>query len=194
MTADFATLLVEPPRVRCLGVVLQPFALGHLLTLRAIGSRFVIGEFPLFEDLIAGAFICAHTWEENQMLLRSKWRRNARLKMWGWLAGRFDVPANLVALDSHIRSGQELAETVKSRGASTRYLVSEWEARLFAYLRSIGYSDSEILNMPLLRAHALFVAYLEENNLMEFKSRRAIAVEDRMTQLVEEMEREAFSA
>lgn len=191
MNADFASVMVSPPRVRCIGVGLQPFTFGHWLLLRATGSRFSTGEFPLYEDLIAGAFICAHTWEENQALLRSPLRRWLRLKVWGWLAGRFDVVKELVTLAAHVRDGAELPEQAKARGGGVRYLISEWDTRLFAHLLSLGYSESAALNMPLMKANKLFVAYLEESGLGEFKSKRALDREDEMTRLVEEMEREA---
>ncbi len=189
MNADFASVMVQPPRVRCIGVELLPFSLGHLLLLRATGSRYVRGECPLFDDLIAGAFICAHSWEENQRLLHAPLRRWLRLKVWGLFAGKFDVLSQLLTLHWHIANATRLPEQAKaSSNSGVRYLCSEWETRLFAYLKSIGYSDREALNMPLALAHKLFVAYLEENDLATFKSRRDDEIEDRMTRIVEEME------
>lgn len=191
MEADFASTMVSPPRVRCIGVDLLPFSLGHWLMLRATQSRYARGEFPLYEDLIAGAFICAHTWEENQKLLRSPLRRWLKLKLWGALAGKFDVVSAMLALSWHVKQGTQLPEQAKSKGISVRYLISEWDTRLFSHLLSLGYSESEALNMPLMKANALFVAYLEESGLGEFKSRREFRNDDEMVRLVEEMEAEA---
>jgi hypothetical protein len=189
MIADFATQMVDPPRVRCIGVDLLPFSVGHELLLRKIGNAFVVGGFPTYEHLVSAAFICAHTWEENQKLLRSRARRWLTLRAWGMAAGKFDVAAQTVALFDYIRHAREIPETKPAKGSGVRHLVSEWDARLFAYLRLIGYSDSEILNMPLQRANLLFVAHLEEAGLMECRSRRDLRVEEQMIRLVEEMER-----
>lgn len=195
MIADLAIQMVEPQRVRCIGVDLQPYSLGHYFILRAMGNSFAVCGFPLYADLISAAFVCAHTWEENQKLLRSRWRRSMRLRVWGILAGKFNIIAQSAILFSHIYESSKLPETASNGGV--RHLLSEWHTRLFVYLRGIGYSDSQILNMPLATAQTLFIAYLEDEDKVTFKSRQRLEVEAEMTRIVEEMEaddRKEFAA
>lgn len=188
MIADLATEMVEPPQPRCIGVPLKPFTLGHLLLLRRIRNSYVLGEYPQYQDLISAALICTHTWEENLKLLSSPLRRWLTMKLWGLLAGKFNVAVQTIVLLQHIQHGQEMADIKRTTGG-VRYLVSEWETRLYAYLRTLHYTESEILNMPLRLANMLFVTHLEEDGLMDFRSRRDEVQAERMTKIVEEMER-----
>lgn len=195
MIADFATQMVDPPRVRCIGVEMIPFSLGHLLLLRRMRNRFVTGEIPVFEDLVSAAFICAHTWEENRKLWRSPLRRWLLLKTWGLLAGKFDILENIVAMKAYVSVSERTPEQRKGAGGS-REIFAEWETRLFNFLLSIGYSESEALNLTLCRANLMFCAHLESEDSATFKSRAAYAREDRMSQILEQEEakEKGFSA
>lgn len=191
MIADFATQMVEPPRVRCIGVELQPFSLGHYLILREMGNAFLVPKcVPPYEHFSAAAFVCAHTWEQYHRLNRwyLQWWMLLQVRAWGRMAKKFNVLKEILSLKDYIQSQMDLPEKARSRGG-TRYLFSDWETRLFCYLRSIGYTESQALNMPLSRANLMFCAHLEESGTMEFKSRRQYSVEDRMTRIVEEMEK-----
>lgn len=187
MIADFAAQMVDPPRVRCLGVEMKPFSLGHSLLLWRIRNRFATRETPAFEDLVSAAFICAHSWEENQKLLRSPFRRWLTLKIWGLMAGKFDVAENIVSMQAYLNEANRIPEQRKGRGG-TRELFADWYTRLFNYLRFIGYDDSQILNMPIARANLMFCAWLEHEEAATFKSRSAIAREDLMTRILEQEE------
>jgi hypothetical protein len=193
MIADFATIMVDPPRVRCIGVDLLPFSLGHLLMLHKLENRFVVGGFPHYEDLISAAFVCAHTWEENQRLVNS-WRARWILWAWGKMAGRFEIPSQIITLHQAIRSAVEMPRQRKTSRGGTRGIISEWETRMFHQLRVLGYSDSEILNMPYARAQKLFIAHLEETDAMKFMSQAELANEKAMTDIVEQMERGEIAA
>lgn len=189
MIADFASIMVDPPRVRCLGVELLPLSIGQLLTLRFVGSSF-LGFEPKLADLPITAFICAHTWEENQKRLRSPRYSAAMMTLWGVMTRRHNKRENAEALHQYITAQMELPETKRARGGGgVKYLLSEWEVRLFAHLRTLGYSDSEALNMPLARAHILFVAQLEKDDAMSFKTKQDFAREDVVKDLLERMER-----
>lgn len=190
MIADFATQMVDPPRVRCLGVGTKPFCIGHILLLRAMNNSFVTGNFPAFEDLISAAFVCVHSWEENQKLLRAPWRRWLFLKLWGKLAGRFDVTRQTLDLFAYIQSCVAIPETKKSSGSVVRYLFSDWETRVYSHLMSRGFTESEALNMPIGKANLLFISHLEETGSMEFQSKRDTALRGAMNSILEKMEAE----
>lgn len=100
----------------------------------------------------------------------------------------------ILTMHTYIRKSSEIPEQGRSQGG-TRELYAEWETRQFNFLRTIGYSDSEILNMPLIRANLLFCAHLEETGAATFKSRAAYAREDRMSAILDAEERkEGFAA
>lgn len=174
MPADsFASIMVQPPVIRCIGVEMRPFSLGHHLLLEHERSPFVIGgSFPSYADLIAAAFTCAHTWEENLALRRSPRRMKLRAWVWGRLAGNFDVAVEILHINQYIRDAEIIPEQRKSKPGTSRYLFSDWPTRLLAHLLSLGYSESEALNLPLAQANRLFVAHLEVNGMADFVSER----------------------
>jgi|GEM_PF-4011282 len=169
MQQTFASAVVQPNPVRCIGVPLKPFSLGHLLLLRQMESAFVIGGRCSYPDFIATAFICVHSWEENLRLLRQPFRRWLFCKVWSLLAGQFNVPIQVQVLAHHINAARETPEQKSGKPGCTRYLHSEWETRIYKFLRSIGCEHVEALDMPLAVANALFISQLEEDEKAEFK-------------------------
>ena len=130
---------------------MRPLSLGHVLILRHLGNSFVT-ECPQVADLPVAAFVCAHGWRENVRKLRKPGTVAKLFRLWGFLTRRVDKAAEAKALHAHIAEAMELPEMKRERGGGVRYLVSEWETRLFMHLREMGYSDDEALDLPLARA------------------------------------------
>ena len=146
---------------------MRPFSLGHRLMLEQIESSFVCGTFPGYGDLIATAFICAHSWEENQKLMRSPLRRWLTLRVWGALAGKFNIPAAILALHAYVRDGSEFPE-VQEKPGEMRQLAMPHAARLYLFLRRSGFGDVEAMNVPLAVANMLYAADAEQAGRMDF--------------------------
>jgi hypothetical protein len=154
-------LAVFPPQVRCVGLPLQPYALGHRVLLHAIGSGFVVGDrVPTFDDLISSVWICAHTWEENISLLRSPIRNWLHIKTWGLFKRRFDIVAEMATFARYIRESDTFPEVDAPKDPVK--LESAWTARLEVFLRSRGFTESEAMNMPIAKGGALYAADNEE--------------------------------
>ena len=189
MSLDFASNIIAPPRPRCIGVAMQPYCLGHHLRLTAAESPFVTGKgFPGYEDLILAALICAHTWDEGEQLLRSRWRMWFTLKVWGFFAGNFDVLESLAAMAKHVRESLQIPETKTQKKGSVRHLFSDWETRLYTFLRSHGLSHVEAMNTPMTIANLMFCAHMEETGGMEFKSKLDYDIDDALTRACDEGE------
>lgn len=141
---------------------MQPYALGHRVLLHHYGNAFVGGRFPLYEDLILAAFLCSNTWEENQTLLRSPFRRWLRLKIWGKLAGNFNIPRAILAMHQHVIKSDVFPEQGDpGEGVTQKQLGSANSARLYLFLRTF-LNKSEAMNMPLILANQLHASALEE--------------------------------
>lgn len=183
---DFCVAMVQPPVARCIGVELRPFRLGHYVILNAMRSSFVGGSPmpPAYDDLIASAFVCSNSWAENQRLLKSKFRRWVQLKTWGLLAGKFDIVTQSAILLDYVQSSTELPSLKNTRGG--RQIWSTWETRLLKFLLSIGFTVESAMDLPLVQAHALFIAQQEEDGV-EYKSRKDLEIEDRMARAADEM-------
>lgn len=193
MQQDFASAMVQPGAVRCIGIPLKPFSLGHLLLLRQMGSVFVTGGQHTYQDFISSAFICVHDWEQNQRLLRSLLRRWLFCKVWAALAGPFNIPIQAQVLAAHINDAREIPEQKTGKPGATRYLHSEWDTRIYKFLRSIGCGQIESLDMPLAVANALFIAHLEEEEKASFKVVRDDPISRRLSDVLAQAERGGFS-
>jgi hypothetical protein len=188
MTADFARQIVDPPRVRCIGVELQPFSLGHLFILKELGNPVIYHNgFPTYEHLIAAAIVCAHTWEENQKLLRSRFRRWLIAKVWGLFAGKFDIAKETVRLKAYVINGMDFPEIKPPKRNSCRHLFSDDDTRLYSFLR-LRMTHSEAMNFPLRAANLMWSAHLEESGLLELKSQRDYDIEEKMIRILEQEE------
>ena len=130
--------------------------------LEQIESGFVGAAFPSYADLISSAFICAHSWKENQSLMRSPVRRWLLLKTWGLLAGRFNVPSAMVSLHSYIRDGDVFPEVQQKASNEMRQLAAPRLARLYLFLRSKGFSEAEAMDLPLNVANMLYCTDAEQ--------------------------------
>jgi hypothetical protein len=187
--AEFVRALLSSPQPKIIGVRMKPYALGHSVLLTEIDSAFVAGRFPTFEELIAAAFICAHSWEENQTLLRSRLKRWATLKVWGTLAGKFDIPSATISMLQHIRSGDVYPDTEPpEHPENVRELSSPAIARTYLFLRASGFSESEAWNMPCNVANWLHASKAEEDGritLMTQKRRQFLELARREREAAE---------
>jgi hypothetical protein len=183
----FASLMVQPATVRCIGVELCPFSLGHHFILHHEQSPFVVGgRFPLYDDLILAAFVCSNTWQENLDMRRAPFRRWLRAWAWGRLAGKFDVAAELVKMATYVRDAEQTPEAKRQKGCSVRYIFSDWYTRLHAHLISLGFTEYQALDMPLAKANRLFIAHLEENGLGDFTPERDDSITRALSKALDE--------
>lgn len=65
----FRDIIPEPHVI--LGLRMRPLSLGHLLLLHRIGSAFVTGGSPSYDDLAASVFLCSLTYEQGLEALDS---------------------------------------------------------------------------------------------------------------------------
>jgi hypothetical protein len=194
MQQDFASAMVQPRVVRCIGLPLKPFSLGHLLLLRHLDSAFVTGGQKTYNDFLTAVFVCAHSWEENQKILRSRFRQWLQVKVWSAFAGNFNIPVQADILSNYIAAARETPEQRAGKPGATRYLVSEWEARIYKFLRWVGCSNIEALDMPLAVAQAMFIAELEEGERASFRVERDDPISRALSGVLEKAEREGFAA
>lgn len=167
MPDDFTRFVVCPPRPRCIGVKLNAYSLGHRLFLKHIDSAFVAGRFPTYEDLISAALICSNSWEENLSLFNFPLRLWIRLKIWGLLAGKFNVAMATIIFQDYVMQSDFFPEIEQPPANACREISSPFEARLYLFLRRSGINESEAMNMPIGMANALFVTDAEDRDRLK---------------------------
>lgn len=182
----------EPPR--CIGIQLRPYSFGHHVSLRAYDSTFLTGRIPVFSDLILGVFICSQTWAGWQEW-KSSWKFPVFLKLWGWMAGKFDVPKEAERFAQYIKEGETCPELIIPDKA--RALTAAWEARLKLFLiRQLGISSEAVMDYPLALAWQEYCAYGEQEDhltLLSESDKKSLEFigSDRHKELVREAEEAA---
>ena len=151
-----------PEPVRCLGLPLKPFCLGHKILLHRFGSVFVTGEgVPSYDDLALSVFICHHTYEEaltaiaaadldevladwERQLERPTWKHRLRMK-----------EPNLIDLNGGATLFRDYVEAA-NKTPYYRYDVDKCgeiaapiDQVLLSSLLENGMGFSEAVNMPL---------------------------------------------
>lgn len=185
--ADYCqTACQEAPR--CVGLQLGAYSVGHHILLRGYDSGFLRGK-PTYQDLILGVFICSQTWRGWQEW-KSSWKFPVALKLWGWVAGRFDIPKQAELFAAYIANGEECPEINVPDDART--LVGAWESRLVRFLTNqMKLSHEAAMDYPLALAWHDYCAWAEEEGRIKLlseadKATIAYAKSDRFQELARE--------
>lgn len=147
----------EPPRI--IGLQLRPYSLGHHVALHAYDSSFVKGSPDLFSDMILGVFICSQSWADWEAW-RQSWKLPVFLKLWGKLAGKFDVKKEAERFTTYVHEGSFCPEAVTP--TKGRELGAPWEARIQLFLlRELRLKFAGAMDFPLALAWQLYCAHHE---------------------------------
>jgi hypothetical protein len=167
--AWFTAAVPEAPTV-VLGLRLRPYALGHEILLRRLGSPLVVpgprqSSGDVCTVLVLAALICSQTFEEACRSIHSPFL-DLFLKVWHWrlrltqyaLRRPTDWPAALARFAAYRAAGCWAPEI--NRPKTGRTLQSPSEFRLLTVLMTeFGLSESDALNLPLARANAYYAAH-----------------------------------
>ena len=157
------------------GVRLKPFCLGHLILLETLNNPIISKEVVDvdFEESIGHFFIallvCGLTYEEAVLLLTDDKILKEELKLFcdnlaknmelepGW-----NVPMKLSLFKEYMERYLDIPfydEKTKSNGESPS--GTDWKSSIFIIFKKLGYSESDILNMPLNKLFLTWTAYAE---------------------------------
>lgn len=179
----FAAAMIDPPQPRCVGVRLRPLSLGHVLMLQHIECE--IGSSVSYSDLVAGAFVCSRRWKSNLTSLSNPLRTRVYMRAWSLLAGSFDVKIQSAVFSKYIQDSLEIPSPKKPSKGGFRELASDWNTRLYLFLRSAGFDHVEALDFPIFAANKMLVSRLEESGLVEFKTERELMLDEKMARALD---------
>jgi hypothetical protein len=123
------------------GVEVQPLTLIHLCRLQCVGSPFIVGGVP------APADIALFLWAVSPA-----YHPKARFRRWFFVRGLRDIEyeAAVTAINSYINAAFEDAPGSSKQGFSPSYW-SGFASMIAVLSAEFGWSEAEILNMPLKR-------------------------------------------
>ena len=170
--------VIEPKIFTICGIQLKPFSLGHYLLLEKLQNPFLTDN-PNFQiDLVNGIYnfyfaliICGHSYEENVELLNnekelkricnkiSKHIIKVSKKEKGW-----NIWEKIVMFKQYIRYFSDIPNFTIENQSNSAASGIDWKQNLFTIAKSEwGYTDTEILNMPLSRLFYEWCSFAEKN-------------------------------
>ena len=157
MLADwFNKSLPDAPTV-CLKLRLRDYCLGHEILLQKLNSP-LVGDYSTIspKDLLISCLICSQTFEAARESLYSPWL-GLYLRVWKLRLRKTNWHTEALKFVEYRTNGIWMPETCPP--AKGRTLASPRQFRLGAQLMEhFHLSESEALNMPLVRAHMWYAA------------------------------------
>lgn len=164
------------------GVRLKPFSIGHALILQSIGSPFLGFETPEFDDLMRALWVCSRTVEPGQntdnLKLPLSWRIASRFlrriarrnpkRMWASICTMQEYVFDAMLFRPPIATRNSKLSRISTCPAfipSKRALMASW-----------GYSEREVLNMPMKQAKIEQAAWLEHEGALAFTTQADVDI------------------
>lgn len=89
----------------CLGLLLEPYSIGHEVLLFRNESPFISGERePELKDIITAVVICAHTWTQTQTMHRD-WLLAFKVWLWRRRLRQIDLPFEISRFRHYMATG-----------------------------------------------------------------------------------------
>lgn len=160
------------------GVRCRPYALGHSMILKRLGSPFVEDEFyphgVSYAEFLEALFVLAHTWEQNMELqgtpfvlsLQKRWHRSWSL--YGFR--RVNLQDKAALLRHHIENGLDWPELKVEESKGDRMEAIECssprsQVLIVHCLQKLNLSLSEIMNLPFGFTYWLYATASEMTGL-----------------------------
>lgn len=147
---DFFQAAIPEP-VTLLGQDLEPFSIGHWLTLERFECAYLKGGTPTIPDLMLGVLVCCHKYEEFISIARKE-SIFELTKKWAARIGNFEFPEKSKSFSDYIDDSiKNLPKywVEEKKSGTPRKSGAPYIQTLRAYLLSkTSLTDTEIMNRP----------------------------------------------
>lgn len=168
---QYANATVNPVKYNILGLTLLPLSLGHFLNMRAYGCEYASDTTTEVDvvDLIIGVLICSMTYEQFREFVASD-RFFKEVRHWGKVIQKktkkdktFNIFERLELFKQYLEDGTKFPYVeLVNESPNNQSSVSHWSLHLSTVLKSkLNLTTTEVMNMPLTQAFALYFQYLE---------------------------------
>jgi hypothetical protein len=164
-----------PDSVVLLGLKLKPLSLGHYILLRRLGCGFVSEESTgiSFEDVIVGVLVCSMSYSDFVEFAGSDTFRE-ELTNWSKKVEEmikadptFNIFECVGSYKSYMERGSEMPKFWDMDEANSRKSGSHWSIVLWQTLMKLGFTNEEVMNMPLSLSFDHFFRYAEQEGAVE---------------------------
>ena len=176
----FDTALIPPQHIVC-GVQLKPFCLGHYMILRQLHNPLISdveravtadeGVYWLFHAIIT----CALSYEDNLEMMQddAKFKKicnefSEHLIQNMADDAKWNIPAKLLLFKKYINNHFSMPMYEVEGKHEGKASGIDWCQNMFnIFKQHMGYTDTEILNMPFRKLFYLYCSYAEENGALK---------------------------
>jgi hypothetical protein len=177
------------PRTVC-GITLKAYGIGHALTLRSIESPLIPSDNPKpvnFPDFFLALWVCSQSstlgFNPAFAPLPIRWRIMSRIIGAYYVVAPDRLVAEAGKLISYVEESELFRPPIAIRNKDfCRVSSCPHFVPMQRTLAQFGFSDAEILNMPLRRAKWLHTAWLEHEGALRFATAHDEWVKQRMMQ------------
>lgn len=177
-----------------LGLRLRPLSVGHSLLLLSCGSPFLVPERKLrLADFFLTIFICAHDWRESERLLRRR-TLGFHFRVWQWTQRRKFLNAEVQRFREWWADQMETPpfRAPEKAGAARPCVAPRAWVRLAFLMGELGMAEASALDMPVLRANALYATWLDWTGKAELES-ASPQVDSAFWRFAQEQDRKTFN-
>lgn len=160
------------------GIEVPYFSLGHAIILQSVDSPFIDGKtIPQFEHLMTALWVChqpVRPFTNTATLpLPRKWRRDSWLLQKLWLRNERRLLVEITKLYAFIQDAINYRPPVASKNEKIcrTSTCPEFLPIKRTLMNHYGYSEAEVLNMPIQQAKWEHYGWLEHERALDFSTR-----------------------
>lgn len=162
-----------PEPYRILGLRLRPFSLGHWLLMQRFQCAFAEGNDPSHGDLLTGVLICSMRYQEFLDFIEQKNFRKQIIK-WGKRVGMLDLQDRAELFKKYLSDSLSEPAYIELRPGGDG--VGDWAQNLkITLMTRLGYSEGEVLDMPLSKALADYYKLAESDGFLRLLTAEDLA-------------------
>ncbi len=162
------------------GVRLRPFSLGHLILLETLSNPLIHSEKieMTFEESIGHFFIalliCGMTYEDAVILLTDEKIFSEEIKRFCdnlvenmKIEPDWNIPYKLTAFNEYMKKHLEMPYYDEKTTNTESPSGTDWKSSIFVIFKKMGYTESEILNMPLRKLFLEWATFAESEGAIK---------------------------
>lgn len=166
------------------GVCLRPLSLGHIILLETLKNPIIAPEEMdvNVEESVAQFFIalliCGLTYEDGLKMLTDETELGHQLNLFceNLLTNmeadpNWNIPNKLRLFKEYMRKYLEMPLYEDKSSTTEEASGADWKSSIFVVFRKLGYSESEILNMPIKKLFIIWCSYAESEGAIKIMNK-----------------------
>lgn len=162
-----------PEPYRILGLRLRPFSLGHWLLMQRFDCALIGGGKPEHSDMLLGVLICSMRYQEFLAFIEQKDFQKQVIK-WGKRNNLLELDEKSELFGRYLTDSLSEPAYIELRPGGDG--AGDWAQNLkITLMTRLGYSEGEVLDMPLSKALADYYKLAESDGFLRLLTAEDLA-------------------